>query len=110
MTLPASGQISIGDINTELGRASNTANTSLNDAEDGVYATINTASSSRPSSTNPASMSEWYSYNHNACACTPGSATGTYVCDPPGEPPGYYEERFNCDCSTYLVFIGSICL
>ena len=67
MTMPASGTISMSQINTELGRSS-TAQISLNTAEDGGYATINTNSSSRPSSSNPASMSEWYSYNHNASA------------------------------------------
>lgn len=65
MTLPASGQISMSQINTELGRSS-TATISLDTAENGGYATINTDSTSRPSATNPASMSEWYGYNHNA--------------------------------------------
>lgn len=65
MTLQASGQISMSEINTELGRASN-ATISLDTAENGGYAVINTNSASRPSSTNPASMSEWYGYNHNA--------------------------------------------
>jgi hypothetical protein len=55
----------MSQINTELGRSS-TANISLDTAENGGYATINTASSSRPSATNPATMSEWYNYNHNA--------------------------------------------
>lgn len=67
MTMPASGTIRMSQINSELGRSS-TAQISLNTAEDGGYATINTNSSSRPSSSNPASMSEWYSYNHNASA------------------------------------------
>lgn len=84
MTLQSSGPISIGNINTELGRASNTANTSLDTAENGGYGTINTASPSFPSSTNPAAISEWYSYNHLAsttytanwydCTCTLVSA------------------------------------
>lgn len=65
MTMPASGTISMSQINTELGRSS-TASISLDTAENGGYATINTNSSSRPSATNPASMSEWYSYNHSA--------------------------------------------
>jgi len=65
MTLQSSGQISMSQINTELGRSS-TATISLDTAENGGYATINTNSSSRPSSGNPAAMSEWYSYNHNA--------------------------------------------
>jgi hypothetical protein len=65
MTMPASGQISMSQINTELGRASN-AEISLDTAENGGYATINVSSASKPSSANPATMSEWYSYNHNA--------------------------------------------
>lgn len=58
----------MSQINTELGRSS-TAGISLNSAEDGGYATINGCSIYRPSSPNPASMSEWYRYNHSA-ACT----------------------------------------
>lgn len=63
MALQASGQIKMSEINTELGRSS-TAEISLDDAESGVYATINTLSASYPSTTQPASMSEWYSYDH----------------------------------------------
>ena len=59
----------MSDINVELGRSS-TATISLDTAENGGYATINTASTSRPSSTNPASMSEWYGYNHSASSGT----------------------------------------
>ena len=55
----------MGQINTELGRSS-TATISLDTAENGGYATINTCSPSYPASGNPAAMSEWYSYNHLA--------------------------------------------
>jgi hypothetical protein len=65
MALQTSGTIKMSEINTELGRSS-TATISLDTAENGGYATINTASTSYPSSGNPASMSEWYSYNHTA--------------------------------------------
>jgi len=65
MALQSSGTIKMSEINTELGRSS-TATISLDTAENGGYATINTASASYPSATNPAAMSEWYSYDHNA--------------------------------------------
>jgi hypothetical protein len=63
--MPASSTIRMSQINTELGRSS-TASISLDTAENGGYGAINQASASRPSSNNPASLSEWYSYNHNA--------------------------------------------
>tara|TARA_B110000503_G_scaffold4030_1_gene5327 strand:+ start:1579 stop:2115 length:537 start_codon:yes stop_codon:yes gene_type:complete len=63
MTLVRSGQLGLGDINVELGR-SRTAQISLDTAENGGYGAINQNSKSRPSSTNPAAVSEWYNYNH----------------------------------------------
>ena len=70
MTLQASGQISISDINTEFGRTSTTANTSLEDLSDGTVATINTANDSadRPDGSAPHAISEFYSYNHSAAS------------------------------------------
>jgi len=67
MTLTSSGQIKMSEINTELGRTSTTANTSLEDQSDGTYATINTAnpSADRPDGSAPHAMSEFYSYNHS---------------------------------------------
>jgi|TARA_B100001094_G_scaffold109649_1_gene105620 hypothetical protein len=65
MTLPASGLITLGDINEELGR-SRTAAIQLDKAENGDYGTINTCSPSYPNGANPAKISEWYDYNHNA--------------------------------------------
>ena len=67
MALQSSGTIKMSEINTELGRSS-TATISLDDAENGTYATINTASASYPNASNPAAMSEWYGYNHTASA------------------------------------------
>ena len=67
MALPSSGEIKMSQINTELGRTS-TAAISLDDAENGTYATINTSSSSYPDSANPAKMSEWYGYDHSAAS------------------------------------------
>ena len=65
MALPFSGQISTSQINTELGRTS-TSEISLDTAENGGYVTLNTNSCFLPDSANPASMSEWYGYDHNA--------------------------------------------
>jgi hypothetical protein len=90
MTLVSSGTIRMSDINTELGRSS-TATISLDSAENGSYATINTNSTSRPSSTNPASMSEWYGYNHNAAA--PVTCTNTSF--------GFNRTNQNTACSNY---------
>ena len=75
--------VSMSQINTELGRAAGT-NISLDSAENGSYAAINSCSPSRPSSDNPASISEWRSYNHTfACCNAPSigfvSATSTSV-------------------------------
>lgn len=67
MALQSSGEIKMSQINTELGRSSS-ATISLDDAENGTYATINTASSSYPNASNPAKMSEWYSYDHSAAS------------------------------------------
>jgi len=63
--LQSSGQISMSDINLELNRAS-TSQISLDGAENGAYGAINGNSTSRPNGANPAAMSEWYGYNHNA--------------------------------------------
>jgi len=67
MTLTSSGQIKISEINTEFGRTSTTANSSLEDLSDGTVATINTgnAASDRPDGSTPHQMSEFYSYDHD---------------------------------------------
>ena len=84
MALPASGQISIGDIRTEL------SNTGTNDfrlsyagtpASSGAtrtsgYVPINQNSATKPDPASPYSISEWYSYNHStnrACSGSPFS-------------------------------------
>ncbi len=59
----------MSQINTELGRGSTTSIT-IDTAEGGGYGTINVCSASRPSSANPASISEWYNYNHSLRAST----------------------------------------
>lgn len=76
MTLQASGQISFADINVELGRTA-TTQIGIYQAETGVYATINTASSSRPNGTTPCSINEWYGYNHAAATSTTTTTTTT---------------------------------
>ena len=63
MALPSSGTIRMSQINSELGRSS-TSQISLDAAENGSYGAINQASRSRPNSSNPAYMSEWYGYDH----------------------------------------------
>ena len=70
MTLVASGELGMRSINVELGRTA-AAEISLDTAENGGYVAINQNSRSRPSSANPAAISEWYSYNHNAAGPTP---------------------------------------
>ena len=67
MALPASGQISINDINVEFGRSGTTANSSLEDLSDGTVATINTgnASADRPDGSAPHAMTEFYNYDHD---------------------------------------------
>lgn len=61
--LQSTGQISMNDINLELGKASG-SQISLDSAENGGYGAINQLSASKPSNTNPATISEWYGYNH----------------------------------------------
>lgn len=63
MALPLQGSISIDDIRQELGIGGN-VDFSLNSAEDGGYVTLNPCSTYKPSSPNPASLSEWYGYDH----------------------------------------------
>tara|TARA_R110002126_G_scaffold138227_5_gene282570 strand:- start:893 stop:1510 length:618 start_codon:yes stop_codon:yes gene_type:complete len=72
MTLTASGQMSINDINVEFGRSGTTANSSLAGLSDGTVATINTgnASANRPDTNAPHNMTEFYSYDHDLASTT----------------------------------------
>jgi hypothetical protein len=82
MALPTTGPLSMGDINVELGRARSSA-ISLDAAENGSYVAINQSSISKPSSTNPATISEWRGYNHTTSTAditAPSIPTGLY-CD-----------------------------
>jgi len=72
--LQSSGQISMSQINTELGRASN-GQISLNVYSasgtavvqtGGTTVNINQCSALRPDTSAPTSMNEWYSYDHSA--------------------------------------------
>lgn len=94
MALPLSGTISMNDIRVELGVPSQSP-FSLSAASVGAYATINICSASRPNSTSPYSISEWYGYNHSATCgyefcfnysttdCATVCALGTPTCTPP---------------------------
>ena len=86
MSLTASGQISMGDIRTELG---DSGSISLKEASDGTIATINTQNDSadRPDGSAPHAMTEFYSYDHDL-AGTSWSVTdntGLNLADLPGQ-------------------------
>lgn len=67
---PGGGQqVSMSQINTELGRSA-TATISLNTAENGGYGTINTCSQYYPLAADPATLNEWHGYNHSAACLT----------------------------------------
>lgn len=68
MALQSSGEIKISEILTEGGVSSSLANASLLGLEIGAYFTINTANDAAdyPDGNAPASISEWYDYDHNA--------------------------------------------
>ena len=75
MTVPGSGEISLGKIRQELESTSTSndynegpytsAETSLSASETGVYATINSGSEDRPNGVSPFAMSEWHGYGHH---------------------------------------------
>jgi hypothetical protein len=71
MTLPSSGAISFDQIRIELQIPTKTS-FNIDDAENGNtsagYPLINTCTGTYPSSANPASINEWYGYNHTATA------------------------------------------
>ena len=68
MVLPSTGnQISFNQIRIELG-ISGQAPFDIDTAENGGYTPINECADPFPSSANPASISEWWSYNHTAAS------------------------------------------
>ena len=86
MSLTASGQISMGDIRTELG---DSGSISLKEASDGTIATINTQNDSadRPDGNAPHQMTEFYSYDHDL-AGTSWSTSGNSNLNLGGFPGG----------------------
>lgn len=85
MALPASGQISIGDIRTEL---SNTGTNNFRLSYAGTpassgatrssgYVPINQNSTTKPNPASPYNVSEWYSYNHSENRTCSGSPFNT---------------------------------
>jgi hypothetical protein len=72
MALPASGQISMDDIRTELG-VSTQSPFGLNQARLGTYANINQFSPSKPPSSGQVSLASWYNYCQNC-----GYNSGTF--------------------------------
>tara|TARA_R100000329_G_scaffold50760_1_gene46892 strand:+ start:288 stop:878 length:591 start_codon:yes stop_codon:yes gene_type:complete len=76
MTIPLSGSFSISDLNTELGRTSNTANTKLSELSDGTHGTINITNlnDNKPDTSTPHVMGEFAGYEHSVTlATTPAS-------------------------------------
>ena len=86
MSLTSSGQISMGDISTELG---DSGSISLKEASDGTIATINTQNDSadRPDGSAPHAMTEFYSYDHDLAGTSWSVAdnTGLDLADLPGQ-------------------------
>lgn len=95
--LQSTGQISMNDINLELGRASG-SQISLDDAEGGLYGAINLLSASKPSPSNPATLSEWYGYNHLTPDVTAPTIPGGFTFyNPSGGPFIDYDGDGNFD-------------
>ena len=65
MAIQSSGAISASQIGAELNQGTG-EELSLYQAERGNYEAINSASASKPNGVDPHSMSEWYSYDHDA--------------------------------------------
>ena len=78
MSLTASGQISMGDIRTELG---DSGSISLKEASDGTIATINTqnASADRPDGAAPHAITEFYNYDHDLAGTSWSTTDNTDV-------------------------------
>lgn len=107
MALPASGIISIGDIRTELSNTG-TAPFALSKAgsQNGAtrgdgYTPINQNSSSKPNSSSPFAVSEWYSYNHGQ-----NGGCGSVYSASIGSPYLYHRVNITGTTSTWaLIFV-----
>ena len=71
MALPTSGQISLNDIRIELGIPSQSP-FELKDAIDGVYVSLNTGSTLKPTDAGDYKITNWYGYCHT-CSPIPGN-------------------------------------
>lgn len=95
MALPASGQISIGGIRTELSNTGTNNFSLVRAGANGVsrgegYTPLNQSSTSKPNFTAPYGMNEWYSYNHSA-----NTACGSSWVATPSIGAMYTYYRFN---------------
>jgi hypothetical protein len=97
MALASSGTISVSQINTELGRTSTSSNTSLTSLNTGAHVSLNSNSTSKPNSSTPHQMSEWYSYNHSASGTSYTSIVFYY----------YSSEEVDVDLQLYTDSDGS---
>jgi hypothetical protein len=115
MALPLSGEISMYDIQVELGIGEGDPgffDFGLDQARSGVYVTINTCSTYKPPSSGPISLSDWYGYDQTqSCgptydfyladeySCNPCTLQNTNVpvCFPSGT--GVYYNRYYNDLS-----------
>ena len=88
MTVPSSGELSLGKIRQELESTGTgndydngpytSAETSLSSSSVGIYDTINTGSEDRPNASAPFKMSEWYGYDHHAAWSFTWDSTKTH--------------------------------
>ena len=115
MALASSGTISVSQINTELGRTSTSSNTSLTSLNTGAHVSINSNSTSKPNSSTPHQMSEWYSYNHSTSGTSYTSIVFYYSedegskCESESTATVYYDnsEEFDVDLQLYADEEGS---
>ena len=90
MPLPSSGQISMGDINVELGRSRTTANTSLAGGSTPTAGSLFGLATSAVNKVAPHKISEFYGYSNI-----------TYT------PFDYLYSGDPCSASYWLVYLGS---